>query len=307
MAWLEVKLHDEYFRDDLTELVVIGPGVIDFLWASAGTGTRIYRCTSDVPVSADAALTASAKGVSVDQPGDAFSDSRPSAYLASRESRHVNGSPRHLEVTLTFKDPTGGAALDDLLGQPAVISSMSSNDTQEYTIDNDTPPKPLVNAAGVPFGKVPSRLVSGAIYKFEKYVNETTKVSIDAAVGTNNQNTVIFFGYAFAENSLLLRSAGFEAVPNVGGGIYKATYYIEWDSNGFDDPTANAGLQYRDPDTGNLTTISEWDEKTHTWEPISAPVGLLADGSGQIAAGDPVNFIHFYPYPLSTWAGVPLS
>src|SRR4051794_1874823 len=129
MTWLEVKIHQEDFNEEVKTFWVGGSAH----YYATGLGTRVYRAKSDAPASTASAFDASAGGVTVAKPGDAFSADRPRALMSNRKVTRIG--PKNFEITVEFKDPTGNETAEDLLARPAYITSVPSNFTGEYAVD----------------------------------------------------------------------------------------------------------------------------------------------------------------------------
>jgi hypothetical protein len=220
MAWTKVTIVKDQFAEK-----------------SDGTATamRRYWCKSDAPVSdPDSALTASFGGVTVASRGEAYSAGRP--FCTARERTAERKSPRQIEVTVNYKDPTPGADGDfvvSLLGLPARIRRYSVNEMEEYLEDESTPDKKAVrNAAGEPFDHGPERRSPAMVFEIKKYVTLAQSNLILDSWRTTNASAQIIRGKSFDENTLAMMDAQSERIT---GNIEDATMLIAWRPGGWAD------------------------------------------------------------------------
>jgi hypothetical protein len=296
MKWLEVEIHAEEFSDE-TKYIWIGGNPVPFITAS---GRRVYRATCDGPTNTDSALNADDGKTKIAEPGESFSADRVAALVSERRVDRINGSPRHFEITVDFKDPTGGEILDDLLARPARINYESTNITGEYWLDSDFAPdhpigKPVTSSAGEPFDQLPTRFIAGHAFAIEKYVDAQTKGYLLSIEHTNNTGAFIIDNFMHGDNTLLLDSLAFEEVA----GIYKATIRITYCGLGWKDQILNAGFSQINED-GDLADCTQLD-KNGDEVPVARPAPLDAATGNQLVPGDTVQFLNFFPYPYGNW------
>jgi hypothetical protein len=290
MAWTKVKITLDRF------------GEID----ANGTAQakRDYFCEADAPFALDAALSASAGGVTVAARSEAFSGSRPRCKATKRDvERHT---PTQATVHVDYSDPTGGESGTDLLALPAKFKETYEQELEEYLWDYDTTPKAVVNAAGEPFDKQPERLKHVKVYTITKYVNGTTKAAIEAAIETNNSGTITLRGINYTVDLLLLANADFEDVES---NVYHATYVIKYKKGKWKDVGLNMGyseLLSGFPDGGQRRRIKEQDNAGNDVD-VTKPWPLNSDGTAKTNGNDLPEELIFWPYPQAAWTGVPLT
>ena len=240
------------------------------------------------PITCEEAYRASVGGVSIPVAGDTFSDDRPYAFLSSQTGKHINGSPRHVEIECIFKDPSGGLAFDEWLGLPAKISSAGVNDTEEYIQDFSDPPLLLKNKAGDVFDHLPTRLANGRIITIEKYVrrfDEGTHSGRGALEQCRNSHHDRRFhargGYALLTNASLIREGG--------ANIWKAEITIIYNPNAWIDKLPDVGFTRSSYDlvTGDphRQTIVNTTTK-RDWIPAAKPAALDDIGTEKTDPGD---------------------
>jgi hypothetical protein len=252
MPWTSVTIVDDYFEEIITPFYVEG-SVYQLV---VGAGHRTYNCHSDVNTVPDAALIADDGTTAVAQNSDPYSDLRPRALPISRKAKRINGSPKDIQVTVEYHDPTGNEAVEDLLALPAKITSGPTNVREEYQTDCDDTPKPVVNAAGEPFDKNPERLSAGRKYTIVKYVTEAQKAAIRAQEHTNNAGAVTIDGFVHADNTLLIQGTSFEPVED----FHKAAIEVLYDPSEWEDDLLNVGFSELDADTGLRKDITQKEQ-----------------------------------------------
>jgi hypothetical protein len=289
MTWLKVTIHDDQFETDFNPITGV----------AVGKGRRVYHAQSDVPASVDDALGASAGGVTVDRPGDSYSNAKPNAIAKHHTSKRL--SPRHFEVTVEYSDLSGGLEAGELQATPLFISSSGLQTTEEYAIDAED--FPVQNTAGEPFDRLPSRIAPGRIYRIEKYVNAAGKAIIESVEHTNNDGTVVIDGFVCGENTLLFVNASFEAFKAGAETMYKCTAEIAYNPRGWVDKVLNVG--FSEIADGNRKDITQKDVDSND-VPVTKPWPLNQDGSKKSSPTDTPDYIEFFGYPLADWSGVPL-
>jgi hypothetical protein len=289
MAWLSVVLiEDTSDEDDQGRL----------------KATKVYYAEADTFVTTDAGYTADDGTTAVPLRTASYSVTRARAKVTDRHVDRV--SAKKLKVTVNFADPTDGSDAATLLAKPAKIVTDGGQDTEEYAIDYDSPPKYVRNSAGEPFDQGPQRRVQTRIYTITKYVQLVTRNAILAAENTNNSGPKTIDGLAHDTDTLLLFDPHFETVETTGAGVYLATFRIEYKAGYWKDVALDVG--FSELASGGRKAICEVDASgNQTENPIAKPWPLNPDGSKKADPADDPDTLEFWPYPQASWSGVPLS
>lgn len=289
LAWLQVRKLSDQFTVDVRN----------------GTAKAVvrYYAKANQPTTNDAALSANDGTTAVPAANAVYSTSRPHCAVASIGVEKLTG--RQFELTYNFEDPTNGEAVtaEDLLALPAVISEDDEDVMEEYTKDEDEPPKFVRNAAGEPFDKGPERLTGITAYTIEKFVNAATRAQIKAAKRTNNQTALTILGVSHAIDTLWLMRARFEPVATASG-VWKALMVVKHRPEKWKDVALNVG--FSEKVAGQRKDITQADA-SGAEVPVPRPWPLNEDGTKKATADAEPHELKFWPYKQHAWTGVPLA
>jgi hypothetical protein len=211
-----------------------------------------------------------------------------------------------VQIVVTFEDPTDGQLVVSLTALPARISSRGTSVMEEYVVDYDVPPKYVRNASGEPFDQGPQRKGKTRLYTIRKYVTLATLFALSNAEDTNNDRPQLIRGFLYDEDELLLSDVDFDDVQG-NPGIFDASFTVEYKKGGWKDLALNVGYSElggtgRVPITEKLNA-GQSDEQL---VPVAKPWPLDKDGH-KLGPNDQPIVLEFWPYPQSSWSGVPLA
>lgn len=299
MAWIDVRIIRDAFSQDADGL---------------SKAQRVYFAHNDEPTAVDAAILASAGGVTVAVRGQSFSASRPRCIVINHSVERVGGNnPFQFEITIDFADPHFGPAetAAALLALPARISTADQEVMEEYNIDRSAPKQFVRNAVGEPFSKGPERLEGFTVYTIKKYVNGATRDAIKATKRKLNSSALTIDGTEHGELTLLLASASFDpvAVNADENPVWEATMVVKYKEDGWVDKVGNIG--FRELIEGVPTKILEREVDPDTlavsWNPITKAWPITFDGEKYSDPNTQPDVLEFNPYYQHDWTGVPLS
>jgi hypothetical protein len=292
-SWVDVRILEDGFDED-----------------DAGLGHAMQRfyAEADGFVTADVAAVAGFGGVAVPARGASYSATRPRCVRTTLGVKRINY--KKFEITANFAEPSfgPGATIENLLALPARISRKSEHIMEEYTRDFDDPPKAVVTPAGEPFDPGPQRLTRVKVYTVKKYVTLEQVAAIDGAELTNNAEPINLKGRQRAVDTLFMEELELDEVPGFAN-IFEATMTIKYKPGKWRDPVLAMGLS--ELVAGRRQPIMEWEVDPDTgagkWVAVAKPWPLNENGTKKATPDADPDTLVFWPYPQSSWNGVPLT